>query len=158
MLQRITAAILWRMRRAVSFFVPQIGVSTARTSAGVISFSPMEPNTGRAYRLMLERQIPASCAPVFHIGSCRAITLSAASEKVGISAAMTRGSRPWFVARRLASAFSRASARVTIGKAPKPILTCLPVKRIFWDHDLENPPRARGLTSRLSPLPPGPSP
>ena len=68
---------------AVSRFVVQIGTRTAMTSAVVIASKVLRPRCGMAQLLRLERQMAADRAPSLQVGSCVAITFSAASSDVG---------------------------------------------------------------------------
>ena len=53
---------------------------------------------------------------------------------------LRRGSCPEERARRFSSAALRASARVTTGYEPSPVLTGLPLMRKRWLHVLDWPP------------------
>ena len=65
---------------------------------------------------------------------------------------------PWRVARRFSRAALRASASVTTGNEPSPMLTGLPLMRSRWLQVRECPPSFIGLTSSESPWLPRPSP
>ena len=86
------------------------------------------------------------------------MTVSLACAKVGTCCMRRRGSRPSAMARALASARSRAMARVTTGQEPRPRLVFVPLGEMACAQVLDRPPDLRGVTSRLSPRPPYPSP
>ncbi len=69
-----------------------------------------------------------------------------------------RGSWPLARARRFSRAAFRASASVTTGNEPSPMLTGLPLMRSRWLQVRECPPSFIGLTSSESPWLPRPSP
>ena len=153
----MTAPIRCRSRRAVSCFPSfQIGISTESTSALVTALIGFPPIAGDPSRRNDERQTSA-VSGLRQVPARILITISAALSKVGV-VDRSRGSRPWKTARAFSSAASRASARVTIGNGPSPMLQGLPLMRSLWLQDFAKPPCARGFTSRLKPCPPWPSP
>ena len=92
----------------------------------------------------------------FQPSAYTSMTFSAASANVGVLP--PRGSLPLSMARRFSNAAWRASASVTSGYLPRPMLVTFPLIRTRCDHVFDTRSFAMLRTSRLSPYPPRPSP
>ena len=137
----------WRSRRAVSGRMCQTRRSASSTSALVTSRTAMRPSRGKACCSRLESHWRA-CRGCRQPGRLSCHTCSAASAKVGTSAARrrsSRGSPPALADLRLALARARASVSETSGKPPRPELAPSPAD----DHALHPAARPGGFDRQV---------
>ena len=146
---------------AVARLSAQIGSRIPNTSELVTSETGCSPTVGYAYSSNLERHSCAVLVPAFQVWAWMPTTVSDASLKVGIPASRlrsARGSVPSATSRALSMDIRRAFARVTSGYAPSPTLKGTPLIRKRCENVLDYPPADNGLTNRINPYPPRPSP
>ena len=99
-------------------------------------------------RALAARHGHGGCAPTFRRARRAPPGAGAVHAELGHSA----------MAHALASARSRAMARVTTGKEPRPRLVFVPLEETACAQVLDRPPDLRGVTSKLGPRPTYPSP
>ncbi len=132
-------SILLCNRVAVSVFSCQIGCSTLTTKAVSIAATGRAPMSGLAYVAIVLSHCaacflflhPPRCAAIYSLAQWSKVTVFARSSAASSFTALraSSGSIPSSSEARHSFAFSRACAKLTVCRAPRPISRCLPANR-----------------------------